>query len=105
MAKKNNFWNEIEFVNYEEYASFGISGEMRERNLERSMLKKLDFDQLCPFCFKPLKEGSYKTLTITTSANGTTDYYYNPYVKGEQIKVGNGCFKHVMEAYREKYGK
>ena len=104
MAKKINFWNENEFVTYEEYASFGISGEMRERNLERSMLKKIDFDELCPFCFKPLKEGSYRVLTVKN--NGTTDYYYNPNVKGgEQVRIGNGCFKHVMEAYRKKYGK
>ena len=104
MAKKINFWNENEFVTYEEYASFGISGEVRERNLERAMLKKIDFDELCPFCFKPLKEGSYRVLTAKDS--GATVYYYNPNVKGgEQVRIGNGCFKHVMEAYRKKYGK
>ena len=102
---KNNFWNENEFVTYEEYADFGISGEARERNLQRSMFKKLEFDQLCPFCFKPLKEGSYKTLTMVIMPNGCTAYYFNPNVKGEQIKVGNGCFKHIMEAYKYKYGK
>lgn len=105
MANKINFWNENEFVSYEEYASFGISGEMRERNLERSMLKKLNFDQLCPFCFKPLKDGSYKTLITTIGANGATDYYFNPSVKGEQTKVGNGCFKRLIQAYKSKYKK
>lgn len=104
MAKKINFWNENQFVSYEEYANFGISGEMRERNLKSSMLKKLDFDQLCPLCFKPLKDGSYKTLTIV-EVNGTTNYYFNPNVKGKQIKVGNGCFKRLIQAHRYKYEK
>lgn len=103
---KTKFWNENEFVNYEEYASFGISGEMRERNLNRSMGKGMGFGELCPFCFKPLKEGSYKVLIGKVRENGTIDYYYNPNVKGgEEVRVGNGCFRHIMEAYKAKYGK
>jgi hypothetical protein len=105
MAKKINFWNESEFVNYEEYASFGISGDAYCKNLERSIAKGVAENDRCPLCAKELKEGSYKTLTTLIAPNGTTNYYFNPNVKGEQTKVGNGCFKHIMEAYREKYGK
>lgn len=105
MAKKTNFWNETEFVNYEEYASFGISGDAYCKNLERSIAKGVAQSDMCPLCAKALKEGSYKTLTTLIAPNGTTNYYFNPNAQGEQIKVGNGCFKHIMEAYRKKYGK
>ena len=102
---KNSFWSESEFVTYEEYAYYGISGETYCKNLNRSMSKGVAQSDMCPLCAKPLKEGSYKTLTTLIAPNGTTNYYFNPNVKGEQTKVGNGCFKHIMEAYRAKYGK
>lgn len=104
MAKKINYWNENEFVTYEEYADFGISGETYCKNLDRSIAKGVAQSDMCPLCAKALKEGSYKTLTTIIAPNGVTAYYFNPNAQGEQIKVGNGCFKHLMEAYRKKYG-
>ena len=98
------FWKENEFVSYEEYAEFGISGEARERNLERADRKQIGFECLCPLCFKELKEGSYKVLIANTD-NSCTHYYFNPNAKGTPVKIGKGCFKHIMQAYKEKYGK
>jgi hypothetical protein len=98
------YWNVDEFVSYEEYAEFGISGEVRDRNLERADKKSIPFGQLCPLCFKELKEGSYKTLIVNTEGS-CSRYYYNPNAKGTPIKIGRGCFKHIMEAYRAKYNK
>ena len=98
------YWNEDEFVSYEEYATYGISGEARERNLERAHRKGIGFETLCPFCFKELKEGSYKTLIVNTEGS-CSRYYFNPNAKGTPVKIGNGCFKHVTEAYRAKYKK
>jgi len=100
----NKYWNEDEFVSYDEYATYGISGAARERNLERADRKGIGFECLCPFCFKELKEGSYKTL-IDNTEGSCSRYYFNPNAKGTPIKIGNGCFKHLMEAYRAKYNK
>ena len=106
MAKKISFWNEDQFVSYEEYASFGISGDTYCKNYDRSEAQGVAEEDMCPLCAKALKEGSYKTLTTLVAPNGVTKYYFNPNVKGgEQVKVGNGCFKHLMEAYKKKYNK
>ena len=100
---KNTEWREDEFVTYDEYAYYGISGDTRDRNLERSEKKGYKYEDLCPFCMKPLKEGSYRILTYVSTNVGT--FYNNANVAGEPVKVGNGCFKHIMQAYKEKYNK
>lgn len=94
-------WNENEFVTYDEYAYFGISGEQRDRNMFRSDKLGIPEEDRCPFCYKPLKEGSYKTLYYK-DINGDT-YFMHPVSGGEPIKVGNGCFKHLNQAYKKKY--
>jgi hypothetical protein len=103
--KLKKFWSETEFVNFEEYADFGMSGKQYDRNYMRSMAQGVAVEDMCPLCAKALKDGSYKILTTTTAPNGTTNYYYNPNVVGEKIKVGNGCFRRLMQAYRKKYEK
>lgn len=104
MTRKNSYWNENEFVTYEEYASYGISGEARERNLERSMKLGISNKCMCPLCMKPIKEGSYKIL-IVPSDTSSTHYYYNPAVVGTPVKIGKGCFQNIMKAYKNKYNK
>lgn len=104
MANKNKFWGSNEFVTYEEYAMFGISGDAYMRNLERSDRLGIPDDCRCPLCAKPLKEGSYKIMITRESPNnGVAEYYYNPDAPGVPTKVGNGCFRNLMKAYNIKY--
>lgn len=105
MAKKILFWGETEYVSYEEYAVYGIGGDARERNLTHSINKGLDFEQMCPFCMRELKDGSYVEMWAVEPTSGCTRYYFHPNAKGEKIKIGKGCFKHIMEAYKKKYGE
>ena len=102
---KKQEWSENEFVNYEEYAEFGISGDMYCKNLDKSIKKGVPNECMCPLCAKELKEGSYRLMIIKTAPNGTTNYFFNPNVQGQTIKVGNGCYKNLMKAYKEKYKK
>lgn len=100
MTKK--FWNTDEFVTYDEYATYGISGEQRDRNMMKSDKLGVPESDRCPLCFKPLKDGSYKTLYYK-DVNSCDTYFMHPVDGSEPIKVGNGCFKHLNEAYKEKY--
>ena len=104
MAKKLAYWDENQFVTYEEYSAYGISGEIRERNLMHSDKLGISEECRCPLCMKQLKEGSYKILIVPNNTN-TTQYYFNPTVKGIPVKIGNGCFKNIMKAYKAKYNK
>ena len=105
MAKKNSYWNENEFVSYEEYAQYGISGNQYEKNWETSHKHGIDSNDMCPLCAKALKEGSYRTMIVKEAPNKVTCYYFNPSVEGTPVKVGNGCFRNLMKAYKAKYNK
>ncbi len=105
MARTRKFWGVEEFVNYEEYAYYGISGKAFERNMIASQKKGLTIDQTCPFCCKELKEGSYVVMKVVVAPNGVNQYYFNPNAVGKEIKVGLGCFRNLMKAYKDKYGK
>ena len=101
--RKQIMWENDEFVCYDEYAPYGVTGEQYDKNWERSEKLGVCNDDMCPLCAKPLKEGSYRTLFCTNESN--TRYYMSPADGRESIKVGNGCFKRLMEAYKEKYHK
>ena len=104
MTKKISEWKNNEFVTYEEYVMFGISGETRERNLERSNKLGIPEECRCPLCMKPLKEGSYRILIVPNNTSATC-YYNNSSIIGERVKIGNGCFRNIMKAYKYKYNK
>lgn len=106
MTNKNKFWGSNEFVTFEEYANYGISGDSYMRNLERSEKLGVPDECRCPLCAKPLKERSYRIMiTRESSVNGVTEYYYNPDVEGTPMKVGNGCYRNLLKAYNDKYIK
>lgn len=105
MARTRKFWGVEEFVSYEEYAYYGISGEALERNMNVAEQKGLTDEQTCPFCSKELKEGSYVVMKVVVAPNGVSRYYFNPNAVGKEIKVGLGCFRNLKKAYKDKYEK
>ena len=102
------FWGIDEYVDYDEYADFGISGEMRERNIQRALRKGLSLsdEKLCPFCFKELKDDSYVEMWCVDVLEYSTRYYFTknqPHPLAHKIKVGKGCFRNLQKAYKLKY--
>jgi len=97
-------WGVDEYVDYEEYAVYGVSGKEYERNSNHCDKLNIPYSQRCPLCGKRLR-GNFKTLKAVTAANGVIRYYNNSNINGENIAVGNGCFKRLIQAYKSKYKK
>ena len=105
-AKKTKYWEPDEFITYDDAASYLCTGDARYKNMERYDRLGVPEDERCPFCSKQLKQGSYKTLTYNDpDNNGNTHYYFHPEAPGKPMKIGNGCFKRLSDAYKGKYGK
>lgn len=102
MAKKE--WREDDYVSYEEYVPYGVTGEQYDRNSMRSEKLGLSEDETCPLCAKRLKEGSYRTLYCDTMSNGVERYFKHPGPDRTPVKVGTGCVRRLDEAHAEKYG-
>ncbi len=98
-------WQQDEFVDYDEYAYFGVGFDYRERNWNHCMKNNIPESEICPLCSRQLKEGSYRMVGVTTDRNYCTRYYLNPPEGMERIKVGEGCIKRLVQAYKKKYGK
>ena len=106
LSEVNKEWGPDEFVDYDEYANYGVSGDYYLKNSDRADKLGVPEEDRCPLCSKPLKDGSYKTLrTLTDPASQQTRYYFNQNAPGEPMKVGNGCFRNLTKAYKAKYGK
>ena len=103
--RKSKEWQDDEFVDYEEYAAYGVPSDQWERNYNRSIKLGIPQEQRCPFCEKPLKDGSYKTMYHRDGPNGVKQYYRSSALGGTPINVGNGCFKRLQQAYDDKYNK
>ena len=107
MAKIDK-WLPDDNVTYDEYSgTYGISGDMRERNLQKSLRNNVPFEKMCPLCHKEMKDGGkYRQLyTKTIDGGSSTAYYAHPGDGRKPLNVGNGCIKNLEKTHKDKYNR
>lgn len=103
-SKAPKYWQPDEFVNWDEWVADSNYGyDFFEKNEEKSDKLCVPLDQRCHLCNKALTGDKYKPVKFST-ASGNSHWCYNPDAEGEDVKIGNTCFKSLQRAHDRKYG-